>query len=100
MKFVTDYVYAPRVRYGWSGPRDELLGIIDELLSRVPAEQRAGAVIELETVDEYDSNYIEMKVAYTRPPTEEEVRKEKEGKARDLAWKRAQLERLKKELGE
>jgi hypothetical protein len=100
MKLVSDYAYAPRFRYGWSGTREQFIEGIDEVLSRIPEEQRSSALIELETEDEYGSTYIVVKVAFSRPQTKEEAKTEEEGKARSLRWKRAQLERLKKELGE
>lgn len=100
MKQVTDYIYSPQLRYGWAGSREELIEAIDEMLSRVPENQRAGARIEIDTANEWDVNYTEVKVAFTRPQTKEEAKAEAVEEEARLKWKKQYFERLKKELGE
>lgn len=100
MKKVTDYAYAPVLRYGWEGTRQQLIDVVDELLSRVPEDQRADARIVLDTVEEWDVQYVEVKAAFQRAQTAAEAAVEKEQEERQQAWKRETLARLKKELGE
>lgn len=100
MKQVTDYVYAEKLRYGWAGSRQQLIEIVDELLSRVPEEQRSSARIEIDTTNEWEVDYVEVKACFRRPQTAAEAAVEKEQEERRQAWKRETLARLKKELGE
>ncbi len=55
---------------------------------------------EFDTYEEYEVNKIVLTITYSIPKTEEDFAKEKSQKQATLLWKRQQLEKLKKELGE
>lgn len=88
-----------------SGPIDEVIKMLQELKERT---QKEGSILVLEYETEYgsygDSDRQQVNLYDRRLETDEEyqarLEKEASDKQRSLAYKRAQLESLKKELGE
>lgn len=55
---------------------------------------------ELDVQEEYGSTCVYATIYYLTEKTQEEIDEENARKERELTWKRKQLEKLKKELGD
>lgn len=87
------------------GPLDDVIASLVEFRESIPEGSRASATCEIDNVRSYeDSCYARITVAYDRPATGDEIAAaksvEKSRRAEMLAHKRAELQRLKAELGE
>lgn len=93
----------------YQGLRSELSGTVDEIIEmlnkrKLETPDGATLILSFETVYSYNEPYEEVKLYDRRLETDEEyntrIAQEAEEKENRMRVKRAQLEALKKELGE
>jgi hypothetical protein len=84
------------------GNLKSFLSDIDKLINLTPDEFKNDLILELDTDERYGSCYAFLTIGYWRPPTQEEVEKDKkelENKvARRIAAEKLEYERLKKQF--